>query len=232
MRWFFVVVAMLWAGGAWAQEIAGGRLSVTGTGQVDSQPDMAVISMGATAEARTAAKALDATSVATAEMLALLGQAGIAPRDMQTSTLSLSPLWDNSRSSSSGDRPRITGYQASNTVTVRVRKLDDLGAILDAVVESGANSFQGLTFGLQDPAPAQDAARLAAVAEAMRKAALYADAAGLTLGPVLELSEAGDTSPRPVEFARMAAMSDAVPVAQGEVSIRAQVSMVFAIGGP
>lgn len=231
MRWFFVAVAALLATGAWAQDIGGGRLTVTGVGQIDSQPDMATITMGTTAEARTAAQALDRTSVATAAMLALLTEAGVAPRDMQTSNLSLSPLWDNSRSSTPNDPPGIVGYQASNTVTVRVRKLAGLGAILDAVVEGGANSFRGLSFGLQNPAPVQDAARRAAVAEAMRKAALYAKAAGLTLGPVLELTESGGAVPRPAEMARMA-LSEAVPVAQGEVSVRAQVSMTFAIGGP
>ena len=161
----------------------------------------------------------------------MLAAAGVASADMQTSNLSLSPLWDNSRNSSPGNRPEITGYLASNMITVRVRRLDDLGEILDTVVESGANAFQGLSFGLQNPRPAQDAARLAAVQEAMRKAALYAGAAGLTLGPVLELNETGDAAPRPAELARMA-MSEAVPVARGEVSVRAQVSMVFAVGGP
>lgn len=231
MRWIFVICALLCGSVALAQETSGGRLTVTGEGRVDSAPDMATITLGVTAEARTAAKALEQTSAATAEVLALLSGAGVEPRDVQTRDLSLSPQWSN-YSSSTGERARIVGYQASNTVVVRVRALDDLGEILDDVVESGANQFHGLSFGLQDPGPVQDAARRAAVAEALRKAALYAQAAGLRLGQVLEFNESGSASPRPVMLERMAMAPDAVPVAQGEVTTQAMVTMVFAIDGP
>ncbi|MCG6903006.1 MAG: SIMPL domain-containing protein [Rhodobacter sp.] len=229
MRQIFIVLALLWAGHAAAEDVTPGRLSVTGVGVVDSQPDMATISMGALAQAATAAEALAETSRATAATLALLTEAGVEGRDMQTSNLSLQPVWDNR--TTSGSRPRISGYQASNTVTVRVRDLEKLGGILDAVVQNGANTFQGLTFGLQDAGPVQDQARRAAVAEAMRKARLYAEAAGLTLGAVLELSESGSATPRPEMLGRMATMAEAVPVAAGEVSTQAQVTMVFALSG-
>lgn len=232
MRWIVFVSAIFMATHAIAQDYPGGRLTVSGEGQVDSKPDMAIITMGAVAEARTAAQAMRQTSVVTADILALLGQAGVAARDMQTSSMSLSPVWDNPRESSPGGRPEITGYQASNTVTVRVRPLDELGSILDVVVENGANLFQGLSFGLQNPKPAQDEALQAAVVDAMRKAALYADAAGLTLGDVLELSETTGTRPMPFENMRMSAMAEAVPIAEGEVTSRAQVTMVFAVGAP
>ena len=232
MRWMMAVSVMLWIGvfqGTLAvADPDDGKLTVTGVGRVDSVPDMATITVGVTSEARTAAEALNDTSAATTRILARMAEAGIAPRDVQTRDLGLSPLWDN-RNSSSGSRPKIVGYQASNTVIVRVRALAQLGPILDDVVENGANNFHGLAFGLQNPEPVQDDARRAAVADAMRKAQLYAGAGGLTLGAVLELSEAGSATPQPVMMERSAMMSDGVPVAQGEVSTNALVTMVFAI---
>jgi len=227
MKWFMVVLASLWVGGAMAESPEGGRLTVVGEGIADAVPDMATITLGVTAESKTAADALRQTSVATAEVLRLLADSGVGPRDMQTSNLSLSPIWDNS--SSLGGERGINRYQANNTVVVRVRELDGLGKILDAVVDQGANTFNGLSFGLQDPGPAQDAARQAAVAEALRKAALYAKAAGLVLGPVLELSESGASAPQPMAMERMVSFADSVPVTQGEVSLQASVTMVFAL---
>jgi len=229
MRGLIFAISLLWVSIAAAQDMTGGRLTVTGEGRVDSAPDMATITLGVTAQAGTAAEALRETSKATAEVLALLTKAGLKSRDIQTRDLSLSPLWNNSSSSS---QPKISGYQAGNTVMVRVRALDNLGVILDDVVQGGANQFHGLSFGLQNPGPVQDDARRAAVAEALRKAKLYAEAAGIALGPVLELHEAGGGALQPEMMSRMAAVAVAVPVAQGEVSTVARVTMVFQIGAP
>ncbi len=204
-----------------------GRLKVVGHGSVDTVPDMATISLGVTNEARTAGAALAANSAATGQMLQEIAQAGIEPRDMQTSGLSLSPRWSN-RSSNNNARPAIVGFSASNQVTIRVRDIDRLGGILDAVVQNGANQFHGLSFGLQDPVPTTDLAREAAVKDAIRKARLYAAAAGLELGAILELSEAGVSSPRPVMVREMALSAD-VPIAQGEVSLGASVTIIFQI---
>lgn len=204
-----------------------GRLTIVGHGSVESVPDMATISLGVTNEARTAAAALAANSATTGRMLQEIAQAGIEPRDMQTSGLSLSPRWSN-RSGNSNARPTIVGYSVSNQVTIRVRDLDRLGGILDAVVQSGTNQFHGLSFGLQDPVPATDLAREAAVKDAIRKAQLYAAAAGVELGAMLELSEVGISSPRPVMVREMALSAD-VPIAQGEVSLSASVTVVFEI---
>ena len=232
MRWMIVAVILAWAGiaGAQIETASFGRLTVAGEGLVAGAPDMATITMGVTQEAKSAEAALAAMTEATAAMLERLASAGIEARDMQTSNLSLQPLWDNS-SSGSGQGPRIAGYEASNTVLVRVRALDGLGAVLDAVVKGGANRFHGLSFGLQDPEPAMDDARRAAVADAMRKARLYAEAAGLMLGPVLEMSESGAAAPRPEQMARAALALESVPIAEGEVSVRASVTMVFALTG-
>lgn len=207
--------------------VLAGQITVTGQGRVEAIPDMATITLGVTSEARTAAKALAENSAATAAVLAQVADAGVAPRDIQTSGLSLSPRW-NSRASSGTTQPQIVGYSASNQVTVRVRALDRLGTILDQVVQSGANNFHGLSFGLQNPVPSTDVARQRAVADAARKAALYAEAAGVALGPIVEISEAGGVVAAPF-MAREMAMSDAVPIAQGEVSVAALVKMVFEI---
>jgi len=189
-------------------------------------PDMAEITLGVTIEAETAAAALDATSARLAEVMSVLSDAGVAAPDLQTSGFSLSPVWDN-RDRPDGPRG-IVGYRASNRLAVRVRALENLGAILGAVAQSGANDFHGLRFGLQDPGPLTDAARREAVAEARRKAALYAEAAGVALGPLLRLSEPGAASGPPM-LERNLAMAEAVPIAEGEVAVAATVTMEFAI---
>ena len=202
---------------------------VTGEGRAEAVPDMATVTLGMTAEAPTAAEALRATSEAITKALAVLDAAGIEARDRQTTGLSLSPVWDYGRD---GSRPpRITGYRASNGLAVRVRDLSGLGALLDAVVADGANQLAGLTFSLSDPVPAMDAARRNAVADARRKAELYAEAAGVGLGPLIRLSEAGTVTPRPMSMRSEMVLADAapVPIAEGEVALRATVELVFEI---
>lgn len=229
MRSFLIALILLIALPATAADVTR-RITVVGQGSVDAAPDMATISMGVISEAKTGAAAMAKNSDILAGVLSQLGDAGIDARDVQTSNLSLSPRWDNSLFSSTGQR-KITGFVASNTVTVQVRDLDRLGVILDAVVQNGANSFYGLSFGLQEPQPAQDAARKVAVADALRKAQLYAAAAGITLGDVLTISEAPQRGVSPVMMTMQADMeqSRAVPVSQGEVSVAASVTVVYAI---
>ena len=202
-------------------------ITVTGEGQVDAVPDLAVISLGVTHEAKEAKAAMDVTSKDVAAILERLAALGIEPRDLQTSRFLLNPVWDN-RNDSNGQRPRITGFSASNTVTVRIRDLAALGPILDEVISEGANHFNGLQFSLQDPKPLKDEARSLAVTDAMERAALFAKAAGVTLGPVQSISENGGGG-RPVMM-EMAAMRDGgAPIAAGEVTVSASVSMVFSI---
>lgn len=204
------------------------RLTVSGEGRVEAVPDMATIHLGVSQRAATAREALEATSAAMAAVFDRLAVAGIAPRDMQTAGLSLNPAWEHHPNN---QLPRIIGYDAQNGVTVRVRDLSSLGTVLDAVVSDGANQLHGLRFGLQDPAAQIDEARRRAVAEARRKAELYAEAAGVTLGDLISLDESGGYRPRPEMMMRGAAvaMDAAVPVAEGEVSLSAQVNMVYEI---
>ncbi|WP_127903979.1 SIMPL domain-containing protein [Solirhodobacter olei] len=208
---------------------AGPTLTVTGEGSVSHVPDMAEITLGVTAEGKTAAAAVAQASAQLAAVLKRLGAEGIAARDMQSSGLDLSPRWSNPNAQT-GQASKIVGFAASGTVRVKVHALDRLGHVLDAVVSDGANRISGLSFGLSDPAPYQDAARKAAVADAMHRASVLAAAAGVKLGPVQSISEAGNA---PVPLMRAAPMmlkvSSPVPVAQGEVDVKAEVQMVFGL---
>lgn len=206
------------------------RIVVTGEGVVEAAPDMATITLGVTAQQKTARGAMDEVSAGVARLLERMAAADVAPRDMQTSGLSLGPLWDGGRYGSSGN-PEIIGFSASNTVTVRVRDLPKLGGLLDSLFEDGANTFNGLSFGLQEPRPAMDEARRKAVADARAKAELLAEAAGVSLGRIVTISEEGGGAP-PMPMYRMeAAVADSVPVAAGELAITARVTIVWEIGG-
>jgi uncharacterized protein YggE len=198
-------------------------IQVTGEGSVAAVPDMATITLGVSARDRDPAAAVNATSEAVTSILDRLDGLGIAPRDVQTAELSLRPT----RPARDGSAPEIAGFEASNRVTLRVRALARLGTILQAVLQDGANRLDGLRYGLQDPAPLIEQARRRAVADAQARAALYAEAAGVPLGPVRSISETG-RMPRPQQM--MAVRDDAVPVAAGEITLTARVSMHFGIG--
>lgn len=200
-------------------------ITVTGEGSVEAAPDIATVQIGVTTVGATAAEALSANSTAMEAVMARLTAAGVAARDLQTSGLSVSPNWTGYDSSVSGG-PTISGYTASNMLTLRLRALEGLGAVLDASVSDGANTLNGLTFGLADPRPAMDAARKEAVADAKAKAELLAVAAGATLGPIMSITEGG-TVYEPQPMYRTAAEAAPVPVAAGEVGYAASVTIVW-----
>jgi hypothetical protein len=202
-------------------------IAVTGEGRVEGAPDIATLTLGVTTQKATAAAALAANSEAVARVLARLAEAGIAPADLQTTGLSVSPNWSGY---DSGSTPRIADFTAQNLVTVRVRALDGLGAVLDAAVADGANTLNGLSFGLADPAPALAAARARAVEDARARAEVLAQAAGVSLGPVLSITEAGGSA-NPAPMFRAEALAASVPVAGGEVSVGVAVTVVWAIAG-
>lgn len=202
------------------------QITITGEGRVDARPDIAAVSLGVTSEAKTAAEAMAANSVQLATVLENLKAAGLAERDLQTSGLSLNPNWNHS----SETGPVIQGYVASNQLTVRVRDLTILGQVLDAAVRDGVNTLNGVTFGVADEQPLMDEARRRAVSDARRKAALLSEAAGVTLGGVSSVSENSYGGGPAPQFRRAEAMmSDAVPVAEGEVSLSASVTIVWAL---
>ncbi|MDV4145345.1 MULTISPECIES: SIMPL domain-containing protein [Shimia] len=226
-----LLVMVFWVLGLTSAAQADPRtISVTGEGVVTAVPDMAVLTLEVSEEAATATEALDTVAKRAQAVFERLEAFEIASRDMQTSALSLNPLW--SRDRAPNEAPEIRGYRAETRVTVRLRDLGMMRGIFDKVVADGANGFGGLQFAVQDTAPLHEAARRAAVADAKARAALYAEAAGVTLGPVLSLSETGAATPRPMMMARAEMVSDGgMPVAAGEMETRALVSMVFAIEG-
>lgn len=227
--WLALGVSVLWATALIAQDAgdASARISVSGEGTAAAVPDMATITLGVSAQNASAAEAMEEASASISDILARLDGLGLQPRDIQTSDLSLTPLWSN-RASGSASPPRIEGFEASNRLTLRVRDLDTLGAVLEAAISDGANRLGGLSFGLRDPGPVLDAARRNAVADARRRAEVYAQAAGLTLGPVISMSEGGASAPRPQLAMEMARAAD-VPIAAGETAIRAQINVVYAL---
>lgn len=208
------------------QAPAAGLITVTGEGAVAGVPDLAVLSLGVTTNDASAAAAMAANTAALTAVLARLTAAGVEPRDLQTSNLSLNPNWTGY---DAGAQPTIAGYTATNQLTVRIRDIASLGTVLDAAIADGANTLNGLSFGLSDPKPATDKARNAAVADARARAELLVTAAGATLGRIVSISEGG-TNVQPGPMFKSAQMdAAAVPVAGGEVSSTASVTLVFEI---
>jgi uncharacterized protein YggE len=208
------------------------RITVDGEGDVMVKPDRAQVSAGVISQAKTAAAALAANSAAMNRAFAALKTAGIPDAKIQTANFSVSPQYPPYRADQPEPR-NIIGYQVSNEVSVTVDDLGKLGSTLDALVQSGANQLGGIAFTVADPKPMAAKARAAAVADAMAKAKTLADAAGVTLGPLLSLQERGGmVRPRPmVAFRALAAAPPPAPppIAAGEDTITVNVSMIFAI---
>jgi hypothetical protein len=207
-----------------------GLITVTGEGEVTAAPDMADVGIGVVTDEATAAAALQANSQALAAVIDGLKKDGIESRDLQTSGLSLDPRYEPMRN---GQAPKLAGYRASNTVSVRVRDLSKLGTLLDKSVGTGANELRGLSFGLSNHAALQDDARRRALQDAMRKAQLYAETGGVKLGALRAVTEEAFGFPVP-KFAqpRMAMAADAappVPIEGGELSVKARVQVTYAI---
>ena len=204
------------------------QITVTGDGSISVVPDMARMTLGVVQQAETAADAMAAMSEAMRGVLAQLADAGVDPKHIQTSNLRLDQIYDRS----SVGPAKLNGYAAYADVQVQVYELNKLGEILDAAVRDGANQMNGLQFDVADRAPVLTAARQAAVADARAKAQVYTEAAGVTLGPILLMAESGaNVGPMPM-MAEMAFNSGArsVPVAAGEMTIAANITMVWALG--
>ena len=206
-------------------------MTLTGTGEVSVAPDMATVTSGVVTEAKTAAEALDANTKAMTEVIAAMKAAGIEAKDLQTSDFSVEPRYVYPQSKDGESQPPyIAGYTVSNQVAVKVRDLAKVGAVLDKAVSLGSNQIRGINFGLAEDAAVMDEARTKAVADARHKAALYAEAAGVKLGPILKISESS-SAPSPVPFARMAMKSMAdVPVEGGTLAFTSDITITWAIG--
>lgn len=222
-HWMVMICALACFGWAGAVQAAGGVVEVTGVGEVSVVPDMAALQVGVAVEAAQAEVAVRQMAQRQGDVLARIESLGLARRDIQTSQMTLSPVWDQGQ----GTPRAVRGYTARSVVTVRVRDLLVLGKLLDVAVRDGATEFGGLRFMLADPGPAEAAARAAAVRDAAEKAGQMAAAAGLTLGPVQRLVEHGSGGRGPEMMAARSAMD--VPMAPGELTVRAQVGAVYAL---
>ncbi|MBN7784559.1 SIMPL domain-containing protein [Ponticoccus gilvus] len=201
-------------------------LTVNGEGSIAAVPDQAVLRVGVEARNESAARAMNEASDHMDALLAVLAERGIEPRDMQTAALSLNQMNGNdSGSLRGGDRD----YVARNTLSVTLRDVDAAGEVLQALLEAGANDFSGLSFGLQDPRPVEDEARRAAVADARAKAELYAEAAGVELGPIRSITEGGMSGPMPMSAPMMFEARGKMPVAAGETMVQSNVQVIWSI---
>ena len=224
----------LGAAGLSAAEEQTPRILVTGEGNAEVAPDMAVLQLTVTREAKTAREALDANSAAMAKVISAMEAAGIEKRDLQTANFSIQPRYHHARPQASGEReaPQIIGYVVRNSLTVRVRDIKLVGDILDQSVSLGVNEGGRISFTNADPSEVIKQARIAAVRDARARAATLAEAAGVELGEVLQISEQS-FMPGPMPVARaemaMARAADSVPIATGENSYRVTVNMAFAI---
>ena len=210
-------------------------LTVSAEGRSTRKPDLAIFTAGVTSSGTTAGAALSANAADMTRVIAALKRAGIADKDIQTSNLSLNPVYaDMSRQPASPleqQVPKIIGYQVSNQVTVRQRNLADFGRTIDTLVSSGANQVNGPSFSMDEPDSALDEARVEAMKKARERAKLYARAAGLNVLRILSISESGGYAPQPMLMNARAAMADmsggSTPVAAGEVTMNASVTVLF-----
>lgn len=205
-------------------------ITLSGHGETRMAPDMAFVTSGVVSQGATAAEALAANTQTMNGLFAALKAAGIAEKDIQTSNFSVQPRYDFGNGTSP---PKLIGYEVSNTVTVTVRKLADLGPLLDRLVSAGSNQIQGIGFDVSKPDAALDAARQLAAADATRKAKVYAEAMGVDLGKVVSIREGAGQQPQPPLLRSAPMMADAasapVPVAAGEQSLSVDVTVTWEI---
>jgi uncharacterized protein YggE len=201
-------------------------ISVSGQGTISVPPDLAHIVAGVASDAKTAREASQANNAAMAKVLAALKGAGIDDKDYQTSRLSLQPQYPPNHAGASP----IIGYRASNRVTITLRDVSKVAGVIDTLVAAGANDIGNVYFSVSQASKLLDDAREKAVADARRKAEIYARAAGVTLGTPLGIAEEGLAMPA-FRAKVVAAMPEALPtpVAQGEETLSVSVNVVWAI---
>jgi len=226
---FAIAASMAAAMPAHADAVPQPSISVTGEAQISVPPDLAQVEAGVTSDAKTAREASHANNDAMGKMLLALRSAGISEKDYQTSQVSLQPQY------ASQNRPGpnvLTGYRATNRVSVKIRDILKVSGVIDGLVAAGANDLGGISFSVSNASKLLDDARGQAIADARRKAEIYAKAAGVTLGAPLSIAEEGGGAP-PVMYRRAAApMAAGVPIAQGEETLRVAVSVTWAIKPP
>jgi uncharacterized protein YggE len=204
--------------------VQGTLLNVSAEGKSEGRPDMATINLGVTTEGQTAQAALAENARRMTALTQALRRAGVAERDIQTSNVSVFPQQQYRE----GQAPLITGYQANNTVTAKVRNVNNTGRVIDAAVAAGGNTVHGVSFSYQDPDAQLDAARRDAIREARRRAELYANVLGMRVHRIVAVSEGGGYAPPiPMPMERMAASDASTPISPGEIETRVSVSVTF-----
>ncbi|WP_438752883.1 SIMPL domain-containing protein [Pararhizobium sp. O133] len=232
------VLAAAFAGMAGASALAQDNapreavITVSGEGRSSIAPDMAILSFSVVKDAKTAREALDANNKAMADVLNALKSGGIADRDLQTSGFAVNPQYQYPDNSDGGNRPAVlTGYQVANSLTITVRDLARLGDIIDQSVTLGVNQGGSIQFTNDKPEAVITEARKSAVTDAVAKAKVLSEAAGVSLGRIVEISE-NSSRPEPMPMMRSMAKeyaADAVPIATGENSYNVTVNVTFAI---
>ncbi len=214
-------------------------ITVSGEGKISAAPDVADISIGVVSQAATAKDALAANTESMTAIQAVLKERGVAAKDIQTTNISVQPQYSQPPQPRPGQRqqepfvPKIVAYQVINTVQITARDLAKLGTILDAVVQSGANQMNGISFRIEGPEKLLDGARKEAMANARHKAELLAGESGVVVGPPISIQESGGIMPPPRPmmggYARGEMMMAAapVPVAAGEQELSVSVTVVY-----
>ena len=200
-------------------------ITVQASGSIEVEPDSARINSGVMTTAKTAREALDRNSSTMASVIDGLKAAGIKSRDIQTSSFNVQPRYKHNRD---GRPPEVTGYQVTNQLSVRLRRLEDLGEILDRLVTLGANQMHGLQFFVAEEEQFKDDARVKAMENARRRAEIYAAAAGAKVGKVIQITEGvirHDPVPHVGRRATMA--SESVPIETGTESLEVQVTVTW-----
>lgn len=204
-------------------------ITVTGKGEATAAPDMATITTGVSTQATAAADALAINNKAMAKLLAVLKKQGIAKKDVQTANFSVSPIYK--RDDKGRTLPEVEAYRVVNQVRVIVRNLESLGKVLDGLVSAGSNRISGIQFGVDDPSGILNQARSQAIRNAKERAEVYAQAAGVKVGAVIQISEQSINPPQPVQLGRRMdfafAKASSVPVATGEQTFRVQIHVMY-----
>ena len=203
-------------------------LSVSASAEASRVPDVASLSTGVVTQAADANAALRANSTEMAKVVAAIKAAGIAERDIQTTGINIHPQYRYAEN----QPPTITGYQASNTVNIKVRDVAKVGEVLDALVASGANQVNGPSFEIDEPESVYDEARQAALKKAQARAEMYAGSLGLRVRRLVSISEGGGFQP-PMPMMKAMAMDarqQSAPVSPGETTLSASLEVVFEIG--
>lgn len=209
-----------------AEAKAARTIAMSGHGEVRVAPDRAMVSVGVNTTADTAQEALKANADAMNRVFARLRGAGIDDKFIQTSNFTVQPRYDYNNSN---NQPKLVGYDVINMVTVTVDDLARIGALLDALVEAGSNQINGISFLVSKPDQALDEARKIAVADAMRKAGVYASAATVILGDILSISEGVAYQPPMPMVAGMEAKAADTPIATGQQTLSVDVNIVWEI---